>query len=185
MTGQIPDNVIYRDEVYALAGVKGEGLYVPLDFGLTPVSPHTANWRGFVSTYEVSNDHLFLKEMHVSIKEKSDIYPDINGIKPESKIEGIVHLDYKGINFKTNFTGKIIIVKDFIDSMYVHMGFQSPLSFRKVIELEFKEGDLISKKDLSDKIQKYRKKDYSDGKIKPEGDLMKWIDRTFSLDYDL
>jgi hypothetical protein len=185
MTGQIPDKVIYCGERFALVGVKGEGLYEPLDFGLTPQSPHTANWRGFASTYEVLNQILFLQEMQISIKEEGQEYPKINGINPESRNEGLIHLDYKNIHLKTNYSGTLLIAKDFIDSMYVHMGFQSPISFEKVIELEFNEGILVKDKDLSSVMKEYREKGYSDGKLKPRDDLMKWIDRTFSLDYDI
>ena len=185
MTGQIPDTVIYDKKPFKLVGVKGEGLFEPLDFGLIPKSPHTANWRGFISTYEVVEKVLFFKDLEVSIKDERKIYPEINGIKPEIRKEGLIYLDYKNISLKTNFIGTLLIATDFIDSMYVHMGFQSPLSFETVIELEFIDGILTSQNDLSNKAKKYRKKGISDGKLKPQDDLMKWIDRTFSLDYDL
>ena len=185
MTGQIPDIVIFDKKSFELVGVKGEGLYEPLDFGLIPRSPHTANWRGFVSTYEVAENILFFKDLEVNIKDERKNYPEINGIMPEIRKEGLIHLDYKNINLKTNYTGTLLIATDFIDSMYVHMGFQSPLSFEMVFELEFKEGKLINQKELSNAMKKYRKKGISDGKLKPQDDLMKWIDRTFSLDYDL
>ena len=185
MTGQIPDKLIFTGKKFDLVGVKGEGLYEPLDFGLTPKSPHTANWRGFVSTYEVSDDFLIFKELQVSIEDEKESYPLINNIKPISRKEGLIHLDYKNLNLKTNFSGKILIAKAFIDSMYVHMGFQSPIAFETVIELEFNEGILTNQKDLSNKMRHYRKKGISDGKLKPQDDLMKWISRTFSLDYDL
>ena len=87
MTGQIPDKVIYNSEIWSLVGVKGEGLHEPIEFGLTPSSPHTANWRGFVSTYKVSDMKLFLNDMEVCIKDIDINSPEINGIKPESRNE--------------------------------------------------------------------------------------------------
>ena len=185
MTGQIPDIIIFDNRSFELVGVKGEGLFEPIDFGIIPKSPHTANWRGFVSTYEVAKKILFFKNLEVSIKEEKENFLEINGIKPEIRKEGLIHLDYKNINLKTNYKGKLLIATDFIDSMYVHMGFQSPLSFETVIELEFNEGILINQKNLSNLTKKYRAKGISDGKLKPQDDLMKWIERTFSLDYDL
>ena len=114
-------------------------------------------------------------------------YPKINYIEPEFKKEGYITLIYREINLKTEFTGKILIAKDFIRSMYVHMGFQSPISFQTVIEFQFIEGNLIGKNDLSKKMKELRKKGKSDGKLTHGEDrknIMKWIDRTFSLDYD-
>jgi hypothetical protein len=186
MTGQIPDKVIFNGDIFDLVGVKGEGLYEPLDFGLVPISPHTANWRGFVSTYEVSEGILLLKELEVSIKDEDQSYPEINNVKPESRKESLVKLDYKNVNLKTIYTGTLLIAKDFIDSMYVHMGFQSPLSFEIVLELEFKEGKLINQENVSDLIKEYRENDLTDGKLGPQDDdYMKWIERTFSLDYEI
>ncbi len=73
---------------------------------------------------------------------------------------------------------------DFIDSMYVHMGFQSPLSFEIVFELEFRQGELIYTLDLSNKMKTFREQNISDGKLEPSYDFQAWIARTFSLDYD-
>ena len=184
MTGQIPDKVLYLNEEYSLVGVRGEPLYEPFDFGLTPISPHTANWRGFISTYEINNNSLNLKSMQITVEKNNDRYPEINGVKPTIKQNGYVTLQYLDLYLKTEFTGKILIAKEFIDSMYVHMGFQSPLSFELVLEFEFRDGNLINKIDLSKKVKDYRKKGKSDGKITHGEDLMKWIERTFSLDYD-
>ena len=184
MTGQIPDHVIYNDERYDLVGVKGEGLYEPFDFGLNPVSPHTANWRGFVSCYEVSDKILVLKDFDVHVRNSDNKFPEINGIRATIQVEGMVHLKYENLKLKTIYTGKILIARDFIDSMYVHMGFQSPLSFNEVIELEFSKGDLISEKDLSKKMKTLRKSKKLDGKLNIDEDISKWINKTFSLDYD-
>ena len=184
MTGQIPDSFIYNKISYSLVGFKGEGLLSPFEFGLEPVSPHTANWRGFVMTYTIAENHLFIKEMNVTVKNLMEEPPIINNVNPVTKREGITDLTYKDLMYKTQFTGKILIAKDFIDSMYVHMGFQSPISFKKVLEFEFTDGELISTLDLSEKIKKYRKKNISDGKLEPSDYLQAWIARTFSLDYD-
>ena len=184
MTGQIPDQVIYNNEIYDLVGLKGDGLYEPFDFGLTPVSPHTANWRGFVSCYEVSDKILTLKDLDVHISNSDNNFPEINGVRPTIQVEGMIHLKYENLKLKTNYTGTILIARDFIDSIYVHMGFQSPLSFNKVIELEFSKGDLISEKELSKKMKNFRKNKKLDGKLKIDEDISNWINRTFSLDYD-
>jgi len=184
MTGQVPDTIIYKNSSYSLIGVKGEGIPTPLDYDLWPVSPNTANWRGFILTFIIVENHLNLHEMNVTVKETKGKPPVINNVKPKVKKEGLIHLTYENMKLKTQFTGKILIAKDFIDSMYVHMGFQSPLSFETVIELTFNEGKLESISDLSKLMRDYRKQKISDGKLEPTGDIQAWIARTFSLDYD-
>jgi len=184
MTGQIPDKLIYNKSSYSIVGLKGEGLPSPLDFGLNPISPHTANWRGFIMTYKIAENCLIVQEMNVTVKNLNENPPLINNINPETKKEGSVHLTYNNLKLKTDFTGKILIAKDFIDSMYVHMGFQSPISFKSVIELEISAGTLIKVTDFSEIMKKYRTRSISDGKYGYNENLQEWIARTFSLDYD-
>ena len=185
MTGQVPDKLICKKSLYSIVGLKGEGLPSPFDFGLEPVSPNTANWRGFIMTYIVVEKHLNVHEIKVTVKDIKGNLPVINDVKPKLEKDRLIRLTYSRLKLKTQFTGKILIAKDFIDSMYVHMGFQSPLSFETVIELEFGEGNLLSVRDLSEKMKAYRKRDIFDGKIIRSHDLQAWIARTFSLDYDL
>ena len=184
MTGQVPDKLICRKNLYSIVGLRGEGLPSPFDFGLEPVSPNTANWRGFIMTYIVVEKHLNVHEIKVTVKDLKRKPPLINEVKPKLEKKGLIRLTYSSLKLKTQFTGKILIAKDFIDSMYVHMGIQSPLSFETVIELEFGEGNLLSVRDLSNKMKEYRKRDISDGKIKRTRNPLTWIARTFSLDYD-
>jgi len=165
-------------------GLKGEGLPSPLDFGLKPISPHTANWRGFIMTYKIAENCLIVQEMNVTVKNLNENPPLINKVNPETKKEGVFHLTYSSLKLKTQFTGKILIAKDFIDFMYVHMGFQSPLSFKTVIELNLSDGFLIKVTDYSEKMKKYRNSNVSDGKLVRTENIQEWIARTFSLDYD-
>jgi hypothetical protein len=184
MTGQIADSLIYKKSSYSIVGLKGEGLPHPLDFDLKPVSPHTANWRGFIMTYIIIEDHLNLHEMNVTVEDTKGKLPLINDTKPKLKKEGLIHLTYENLKLNTQFSGKILIAKNFIESMYIHMGFQSPLSFETVIKLKFSEGKLTSTLDLSKEMKNFRKKNISDGKLEPSDDIQAWIARTFSLDYD-
>ena len=71
--------------------------------------------------------------------------------------------------------------------MYVHMGFQSAESFRIVIELEVKDGDIIKETDLSSTMAERRLA----GRNKPtrpstedNDDVRDWIEDRFSQDYD-
>ena len=182
MTGQITDEFILDGEEFSLVGLKGEGLFESLDFGLTPYSTCTNCWRGYIMKYHFTKDHLILDEMRVNV----DDPPKINGVDPE-KGEDLFKYHYKNLNLKSKFTGSILLAKDFIDSMYVHMGFQRPMTYKTVVEIHIKNGNIFLLKDLSKEMAKRRKKDIDKG-AQPQSDskedIEKWIDKTFSLDYD-
>ncbi|NJN13813.1 MAG: hypothetical protein HC815_40425, partial [Richelia sp. RM1_1_1] len=80
MTSQIPDTFIYNGEEYELIALDGEGLITPQDYGMNPEMLHTACYRGFYSTYEITNDGLFLTEMVIGEVEEG--YKSIQGIMP-------------------------------------------------------------------------------------------------------
>ncbi|MFX0043314.1 MAG: hypothetical protein ACFE8L_10405 [Candidatus Hodarchaeota archaeon] len=112
--------------------------------------------------------------------------PKINGIEPQEG-DSLFKYYYNNLNLKTHFTGSILLAKDFIQSMYVHMGFQRPMAFKTVVEIELKNGEIISLKDLSRQMEEQRKKDINKG-AQPQSnsrkDIENWVKQTFSLYYD-
>jgi hypothetical protein len=182
MTGQMSDEVLYEGEVYSLVGVSGKGLYTPEDFGMKPFSTCTACWRGYIMWYKCENGELLLDGMSVNNNEPVPV----NGIQP-APAKDLFKFMYEGLSLKTEFTGFILIAKDFIQRMYVHMGFQSPEAYQTVIRLEVRDGDIVKEDNLSAKMETRRKK----GQLGPQasrsgdkGDVMEWIERRFSLDKD-
>jgi len=184
MTGQVSDQVRYDGEVYSLAGIDGEGFYTPADFGIETRMASTACWRGYVMFYDCVDGKLLLQSMHANLVEPKPI----NDIKPTMPEESwMFKYAYEKLALKTKFTGSIWIGKDFIDSLYVHMGFQSVESYRTVMRLDVEDGDIISVADLSKEMEMRRQK----GKHKPdaplsmdEEDLHSWVSDRFSQDYD-
>ena len=184
VTGQVPDEFRYNGEVYSLVGISGEGLYVPADFDMRTKMASTACWRGYQMLYDCVDGELILDGMQANPVEPKPV----NGVEPmKPKDSFIFPYIYENLKLKTKFSGKILLGKDFIDEMYVHMGFQSPESFRTVIELEVKDGDIISETDLSQAMAERR----SSGRSKPaqpdsmdDDDVMGWIEDRFSQDYD-
>lgn len=177
MTAQVSDTFIYKGKEYWLIGIDGDKLPEPKDFGMKPVWISTACWRGFYSTYEITDNLMYLKEMTLSVKKNN--YKLINGVKPI--IDGY-QATYKDINFRVSFTGKIRIAKDFIQELYVHMGFQKPSAFKKVIDLKFEDGRIVETNDRSKEVAAIR------GSFKEHYETMrviKKVKRAFSLDMDL
>ena len=180
MTGQISDSFMYENEEYNIAGITGGELFHPFDFGIETRAASTACWRGFQAFYTILNDKLVLHTLFINMKEKKKI----SDIEPK-KGEGFFEYSFPEINIQLDFTGKILLARDFIDEMYVHMGFQRPMSYRKVIELHFEEGSIIKVNDLSRKMEEMRKQDPTkDAYPENPRESRDWIEKTFSLDYE-
>ncbi|MFW9806137.1 MAG: hypothetical protein ACFFFK_05360 [Candidatus Thorarchaeota archaeon] len=184
MTGQISDEFRYNGEVYTLVGINGVGLYTPGDFGMKTSMASTACWRGYQMFYDCNDGKMVLATMLANAIEAKPV----NGIKPKEPEDSFMfkHV-YEDIGLKTRFTGTILLGKDFIQEMYVHMGFQSPESYMTVIELELKNGDIIRETDLSTKMAKRRnagmeKRSHPDSS--DEDEIRDWIEERFSQDYE-
>ncbi len=178
MTGQIPDSFLYEGEVYSLIGIEEEEPFSPLDYDITPEIASTACWRGFVLYYTLDDKYLILQDMQLNTKEAKKI----NGVKPK-KTKDMFTFHYQDLNLNLDYSGKLLIARDFIDEMYVHMGFQRPITFRKVVELDFNNGVLLSVNDLSEQMENRRNKPSAEGarpKTMKDKDVKNWIKDTFS-----
>jgi len=188
MTGQITDQFKYEGEIYELVGIDGDSLYAAEDFGITTQMASTACWRGYQTFYDCVNGELILDSLQVRTKNKVTI----NGVAPKETVDedgdawAFFNLIYENLALKTQFTGSILLARDFIREMYVHMGFQSPESFKKVIEIEVKDGDIIKVTDISDRMEERRKQGLAKSSRPPsieDDDIENWIKDRFSQDY--
>ncbi|MHA1680452.1 MAG: hypothetical protein ACTSUE_05550 [Promethearchaeota archaeon] len=183
MTGQISDKVKFKNEEYELIGINGTGLFEPEQFGINPFGSCTACWRGYIMIYECKENEFLLKHMRVSTKEKPQ---SIKGVKAKPSKDFLMYT-YNNLNLKTEFTGTILIGKDFIRQMYVHMGFQRPICFKKVLEFTIENGNITAMKNLSSEIKQQREQNSNEGaepSSHDEEDVNEWIKGTFSRDYD-
>ncbi|ODG97124.1 MULTISPECIES: hypothetical protein [unclassified Nostoc] len=155
MTSQIPDTFLYQGEKYELVALDGERLITPQDYGMKPQMLHTACYRGFYSTYEITNDGLFLTEMVIGEVEEG--HKSIQGIMPKLPSQNSHgYPTYKGLRLITPFAGRIRLGKDFIQELYVHMGYQKPTAYETLLEFAFEVGKLVSMQDISDENSKNR-----------------------------
>jgi hypothetical protein len=184
VTAQIPDSVLVSGVGYQIIGVKGEGLLHPIDFGMQCRMMHTACYRGYIAQYEVRDGQLVLTRIH--IQAEGEVLP-IDGISPNQPFEHNRPV-YEGLNVPAPFTGGLLLGRDFIQSMYVHMGFQKPIAYEEVVELHLEDGRVANIFDHSKNLAKKRRLAGEDAQ-KPWGkgrdDTMNWIETMFSLDYDL
>jgi hypothetical protein len=94
-----------------------------------------------------------------------DYYILNNKIPETSDIKRLIHEHKENLKKFTNknihipYTGSILITKDFIRKRYVpNRGYQSPFSYEIVIQLTFKEGKLVSSKNLSEVVKSIRER---------------------------
>ena len=185
MTAQMPDQFLYKGEQFVLIGLKGSKLFNPEEYGVYPVMASTACYRGFVATYVLTNKQIILTDIMLRSSEKK-----LNEINDQAandlKNTMGFNFKYSNLNLPIKFTGFILLGKDFINEMYVHMGFQRPISYETVIEFQFRDGEIIVVNDFSELIAKLRKEDPTKG-ASPDYDenTLEWIDRMFSLDYNM
>ncbi|MBD3407421.1 MAG: hypothetical protein GF411_14990 [Candidatus Lokiarchaeota archaeon] len=182
MTGQIADSFLVDGDEYRLVGISGEGLFDPQEYKLQPYSRCTACWRGFSLEYDIRDGTLVLTKLYINLKEPKTI----QGIQPVSAQDDFGFFDYVyHLDIEIPFTGTILLGKDMIPEMYVHMGFQRAIAFRTVYEFEFNDGKVTKKRDLSEKMKQRRETDPTEGAApkKPQS-TKEWIADTFSLEYD-
>jgi len=199
MTAQEPDRFYYKDQRLDLVGFKGNELPIPGDYGVGTYSTSTNCWRGYIMRYKIIENQLILDGFWCNADE-GDI-PEINGVKPikmpEVKPDSITtsedwmsfmfKYEYKNLNKRIQFNGSLWLAKDFIDSEYVHMGFQSPTAYRTVLKFDFEDGIIVNVEDKSKAAEKSREKGEckeAQPRSMASGDLEEWIIKRFSLDID-
>jgi hypothetical protein len=84
----------------------------------------------------------------------------------------------------------MLIAADFIQELYVHMGFHPAWKYRSVFEMIFSEGHLTEWHDVSEQIAAIRDRMQDrpggpDGSPHSRQEIDEWIAGTFRLDYDL
>lgn len=177
MTAQVPDKFIYQGTEYALIGIKGGNLFSPEQYGMEPVMIHTACYRGFYVTYELTQESLYLREL--TLREKSGNYLPIDGIMP---VKEEYQASYHHLNVVVPFTGKIRLAKDFIKELYIHMGYPKPTAFKTVLDATLVDGLLV---DINDRSKEMKEKRGGFKKYYENGITIEKIKEAFSLDLDL
>ena len=150
----------FIDTVYTLCGVNGEGFFRLSDVGPDRGSHSTACQRGFMCVYGVREDCLVLNavETPLFIDDTGGVdelcQPKLFGKSPQKGL--FLPLCYGPLQHPVPFTGGLLLGKDFIEELYVHMGFHPGYKYRQVVELMFHEGRLVRSCDRSDIMAAFR-----------------------------
>jgi hypothetical protein len=124
MTAQISDSATYRGESYSIAGKNGTGLFNPTQHGMRPVTRCTACWHGFVCSYSVDDKQLLLEQLDIGLNEPA---PVLFGVQPKQLRRQVFDVAYEHLRYPVPYTGGLLLARDFIEELYVHMGFPSRL----------------------------------------------------------
>ncbi|HME51914.1 MAG TPA: hypothetical protein VKM55_06835 [Candidatus Lokiarchaeia archaeon] len=167
MTAQENDYCMCNDERYdvlsAMNIIKGQfktvELFTAKDFGIETHQTSTGNFQGYIMGYAVKNDLLLLDEVEVHGVDLQP--PDINGIAPSQDPEARSYYYYHDIGLQVPFTMTFTIGKNFIQTWYIHMGYQPDWAYKTVLELEVDGGAIKNVKDVSDEMAARRKEEGS------------------------
>ncbi len=186
MTAQISDPVLYQGKCYDLAGENGTGLFDPGEHGMNPIGKCTACWRGFICAYRVGDQALRLDQLSICLNGPA---PVLFGIQPKSfgAESSLFDFVYEELNYKVPYSGGLLLGLDFIDELYVHMGFHPAWKYREVHELIFDAGNLIQAADRSKEIAQFRQevahRPLEPGSETDSEEIMKWVRQCFSREY--
>ncbi|HTJ49673.1 MAG TPA: hypothetical protein VL443_09485 [Cyclobacteriaceae bacterium] len=154
-TAQYPDKVIYNGKEYSLQSNPLESFFKENPDKL-PKSEivSTALWRGYVATFEVRDNQLYVKDIEIEVSDTSstrtssfkwksvlnEVFPGQKEVKVEW-ITGLLVMPY----------GKIV--------NYVHMGYGSTYEFYTL--LEFEKGNLVREKNFKyDEYEKFKERQF-------------------------
>lgn len=191
-TAQYPDKIIYNGIEYKLHSNPLEA-YFEKNPDKRPKSEimSSALWRGYVATFEVKDNQLFLKDIEIQYSDTTskesyttkwrsvmtEIFPDQKELKIDW-LTGILVMPY----------GKLV--------NYVHMGYGS--TYENYILLEFDKGDLKQERRFNDKeYEEFKDKQFQAFKqteeykkikkdLKKDGNSDEFIDsflRSFIVEY--
>ncbi len=85
MTIQISDKFFFKEEEYAICGVRGGELFSPKEHGLEPYSTSSGCWRGFQAFYNIIDNHLVIDNLFINLEKErkiNDKQPKVLG-KPD------------------------------------------------------------------------------------------------------
>ncbi|MBD3196006.1 MAG: hypothetical protein GF317_13190 [Candidatus Lokiarchaeota archaeon] len=184
MTGQIHDTCVLNNETYEIVRIKGDNLPKPENYGLNPRMASTACRRGYVMHYSLLDSQIYLDSIDI----RTDNPKPIQENSPLEN-EGLgFNYKYQKLHIPIEFTGEISLGTDLIS--YVHMGFQEPSQYKKLLKLIVSEGKIKNIIDLSREMEMYRnhrstmKDENSPPFFEDKNKLRRWIQERFKIKSD-
>ena len=155
---EFPNNFFNIDNIYA--------------FGLKPEVFDVTSMRDYAATFAINNNELVLNKLFTNNGYNIENEPPLINNKlpkisasrdrPDGHKSNWRDFTYEDVNLPLDYTGSIIITKDFInDNRYSHLSeLCSLILYSVVLQLSFNKGKLVSDRDLSDVASSARNGDF-------------------------
>jgi hypothetical protein len=169
MTTQASTNIHFNNKDFIIIRTSGNNLFNPREFQLDPVGRITACWEGFLPHYLLENDLLFMDSLEINLT-PYEAYSHGSVIRtPAPEIDGCTarvlyeekyyafEYHYENLRMLINFTGGLVIGVDLIGNPEKEEN-HIPWIYRRVYELIFENGKLISSIDASESMAEIRHK---------------------------
>lgn len=139
MTAQQPDKIYIDGQEHILFSNPLEDFFTLTNFNPGFMSPHTANWRGYVASWEIINQKLYLVGLS-----GWKVNPNSPGKLDEV---GIPHVfpDKEPPLFAKWFTGTLISPQGKM-MQYIHMGYES--IYEREVHYHVINGDILSQTEV-------------------------------------
>lgn len=188
MTAQVQDSFSYFGENHALVAFSNDEPFSPASAGYRPVMASTACYRGYVCGYEVKDDQLRLCELWVNhqpgeapITQRLQP-PDLNGIVGARETAFFGSWHFSNVGLPLTYSGGLLLGRDFIRELYVHLGFHPAWKYQHVHELVFEQGRLVEARDASQDMARLRTQVQGEPAA-PRHRIEEWIADCFKRDY--
>ena len=179
------DTILIEDQPLFMVGINGGRLFDPYELGLHPLPHTTSCWRGYVCEYKSFQGKFLLDNLQINIDPQEET--SINGVKPERDRRRLFSHVYASLHLPIPFTGNILAAGEFIQELYVHMGFHPAWKYKKVLELILSDGEVIEIRDISKQMEDVRKEmvksPLTPGPNANREQIEKWIESTFRRDH--
>jgi len=200
---EMPDHCILNTHDYVIAGVNGQPYFDSAAFGLTPITQRGDCSRGYICTYVISENRVYLHNLQVVLGQYvvegcfANVIPHqgppINGVVPSVNQSQWAFFtnSYEAIGLEVPFTGGLLLVDGCSEEVRIlhvlnvpgvnklHLRSPTPWNYTTIIELVCEAGKLLKVRDVSQRVAEIRNK-----RMRRE-ELKGWIDSTFRFDYDL
>ena len=147
-TGQISDKIIYKGEKYSLNTNPLESFFEK-NPGLRPEPDvmSTALWRGYVATFEIQDNQLFVNDISIEVDDT------LNGSDKTKWISALNQVFPGQKQIKVDWMTGLLVIPNGKLVNYVHMGYAS--TYKNYIILEIDKGNLVQEKRMS--LKEYEK----------------------------
>ena len=178
MTIQTNDQILFCNEQYNI--FSGDEFFDPYEYGICPFyGENTGIYKGYLCEYKIKNNQFYLDNLHLSLRQYvidinsnkevllKKVTPPLNGIFVKDFDNGFLSHIYENVNLKINYTGHLILTKNYIPPTHdYNMSPRDLYDYEMVIKFDMKSGVIINTVDVSYEMFDMRKKAFK--KIKKQ-----------------